>query len=202
MTGRDTEKLENVVQKLKNFNNKVFSIQGGVKNSLDCEKIYRFALEKLGKVDLLIANAGVGYFNLIEEFTDQNYDDMFDTNVRGVFNWIRLVLPDMKKNNKGQIIIISSIAGLEVYKRGGLYCTSKHVVQAIAETMRLELEGTKIKVATINPCSVDTPWFNNREDFKEERRRFMLKAEDVAKSAFFIINQAGTSNINKIVSEY
>ncbi|MHA1984978.1 MAG: SDR family oxidoreductase, partial [Candidatus Hodarchaeales archaeon] len=175
---------------------------GDVKNPKDVERIYFDAKEKMGTVDVLVANAGVGYFNNLELQTDEEFDKMFDTNVKGVFNWIRTVLPDMKERNSGQIIVISSTAGLNVYPRGGLYCATKHAVQAIAETLRAELEKTRIKVSTINPGAVDTPWFDKREKFDDEKRKTMLKTQDVANAAKLLVEQADSSNIDKIVLRY
>jgi 3-oxoacyl-[acyl-carrier protein] reductase len=202
LTGRNEERLKKVEEKIKSLGVKTCYAVGNVKNSQNVKRIYKDAIEKMGEIDILVANAGVGHFNYLEELTEEEYDDMFDANVKGVYNWIRFVLPAMKKRNDGKIIIISSIAALNVYKRGGLYCATKHAVQAIAETLRLELEETRVKVSTINPGAVDTPWFDDRPNFKEERRKTMLKAQDVAKAAKLLVEQADTSNIDKIVLKY
>ena len=100
------------------------------------------------------------------------------------------------------IVIISSTGGLQAYPRGGLYCASKFAVQAMSETLRKELKNTRIKVATINPGSVDSPWFDDRLSANDKRRETMLTTQDVAKAAKMIIEQDDTSNIDKIVLEY
>ena len=202
LTGRNEERLIRVEKHIRTYGvNTCYSI-GDVKDSKDVKRIYSDAIDKMGQIDILVANAGVGYFNNFESLTDEEYDNMFETNVRGVFNWVREVLPEMKKRNSGQIIIISSTAGLNTFPKGGLYCATKHAVQAIAQTLRLELEGTRVKVGTINPGAVNTPWFNDRLDETDGKRKKMLNANDVAKSALLLATQSETSNIEKIVLRY
>lgn len=202
LTGRNEERLENVEKKAKTHGVNVCYSVGDVKDSNDVKRIYNDAIEKMGQIDILVANAGVGHFNYLEKLTDDEYDDMFETNVRGVFNWVREVLPEMKKRNSGQIIITSSTAGLDTYPRGGLYCATKHAVQAISQTLRLELRETHVKVGTINPGAVDTPWFDNSSSVTEEKKKKMLSAYDVAKAAILLAEQEETSNIDKIVLRY
>ncbi|MHA2104562.1 MAG: SDR family oxidoreductase [Candidatus Hodarchaeales archaeon] len=202
LTGRNEQRLKKVEKMVKSFGVDACYAVGDVKNSKDVERIYLDAKEKMGIIDVLVANAGVGYFNNLELQTEDEFDKMFDTNVKGVFNWIRTVLPEMKERNSGQIIVISSTAGLNVYPRGGLYCATKHAVQAMTETLRVELEKTRIKVSTINPGAVDTPWFDKRENFDNEKRKTMLKAQDVANAAKLLVEQADSSNIAKIVMRY
>jgi NADP-dependent 3-hydroxy acid dehydrogenase YdfG len=141
-----------------------------------------------------VANAGVGHFGNLEDLSIQQYDDQFNTNVRGVFLWLRKVLPEMKSKNSGQIIVTSSNLGLKTSARASIYAATKHAVQAMVWSLRDELKGTLVKAATINPGSVDTPWF----DGKDIDRSTMLSARDVAKAARLIIDQAETSNIDLV----
>ena len=202
LTARNEERLSKVSGRCQNNNVEVYYATGDVRSSQECNKIFSSAIGKLGKLDILIANAGVGHFDFFENFTDQQYDATFDTNVRGVFNYLRLAIPHMKEKNSGQIIIISSISALETYKRGGLYCASKYAIQSMAETLRKELSETRVKVATINPGSVDTPWFDKQMNFDNDRRKTMLHPSDVAEAAKFIIEQKSSSNVDKIVLKY
>jgi NADP-dependent 3-hydroxy acid dehydrogenase YdfG len=146
------------------------------------------------KVDVLVANAGVGYFGNLEDLTEEDYDRQFDINVKGVFLWLRKVLPGMKARNSGQIIVMSSNMGLKTGARASLYAGTKHAVQAMVWSLRDELRGTNVKAATINPGSVDTPWF----DGKDVDRSKMLSADDIAKATRLIIDQSDTSNIDHI----
>ncbi len=114
--------------------------------------------------------------------------------MRGVFLWLRKVLPEMKQRNSGQIIVTSSNLGLKTSARASIYSATKHAVQAMVWSLRDELKGTYVKAATINPGSVDTPWF----DGKDVDRSTMLSARDVAKAVRLIIDQSESSNIDHI----
>ena len=158
-------------------------------------RVYQEALAQLGVIDVLILSAGVGFFGDLESLTLSQFDSQINTNVRGVFLWLKTVLPSMKERNAGQIIVISSNLGLATAARCSVYSASKHAVQAMVNSLRAELKGTLVKAATINPGSVDTPWF----DGKEVDRSKMLSSSDVANAARLIIDQSKSSNIDHIL---
>lgn len=101
----------------------------------------------------------------------------------------------MKRNNKGQIIVTSSNLGIKTAPRASIYSATKHAVQAIVWCLRDELKGTQVKAETINPESMDTPWF----DGKNVDRTEMLSPMDIAKVARLIIQQDAKSNIDHIL---
>ncbi|TFG06646.1 SDR family oxidoreductase, partial [Candidatus Thorarchaeota archaeon] len=160
----------------------------------DVERIYEETIKEFGTIDVLIANAGVGYFRNLEDFSIEEYDQQMNTNVRGVFLWLRKVLPLMKEKDSGQIIVTSSNLGLDTSARASIYAATKHAVQAMVWSLREELRGTMVKAATINPGSVSTPWF----DGKDVDRSKMLTPRDVALAARLIIDQSETSDIDHI----
>ena len=195
LVGRDKERLQSVAERIKDLGGKAYFGVGNVGDDKDVENLFTDVIEHLDGVDVLVANAGVGYFGFLEDITIQEFDEQFQTNVRGVFLWLRKVLPIMKKQNQGQIIVTSSNLGVKTAGRASIYSATKHAVQAMVGSLREELKGTLIKAATINPGSVSTPWF----DGKEVDRTKMLSAEDVAKVARLIIDQNETSNIDHIL---
>ncbi|MBD3190639.1 MAG: SDR family NAD(P)-dependent oxidoreductase [Candidatus Heimdallarchaeota archaeon] len=194
LTARDEEKLEQVAQKVQALGGQAYIGAGDVGNEEDVERLFTDSQEKMGGIDVIIANAGVGYFGPLETLTIKQFDDQFNTNVRGVFLWLRKVLPKMKEQNKGQIIVTSSNLGLKTGARATIYAATKHAVQAMVGGLREELRGTMVKAATINPGSVSTPWF----DGKGVNRENMLTAYDVARSMRFIIYQSETSDVDHI----
>lgn len=195
LIARNKERLEDLVNNVEKLGSKAYYELGDVGISKDVDKNFD-SINKIfsKKIDVLIASAGVGYFGNVEDLTEEQYDAQFDTNVKGVFLWLQKVVPPMRKQNSGQIIVISSNLGLETGARASLYAGTKHAVQAMIGALRDELRGTLVKAATINPGSVDTPWF----DGKDVDRSKMLAASDVAKTARFIIEQSETSNIDHI----
>jgi len=195
LTARRREKLELVAQKVEFLGGKAYFGDGEVGDEDDVDRLFSEAMESLGKIDVMFANAGVGYFDNLEEMTIEQYDAQFNTNVRGVFLWLRKVLPIMREQNSGQIIVTSSTLGLETSPRASIYSGTKHAVQAMVWCLREELKGTRIKAATINPGSVSTPWYNG----KKSDRSKMLTAKDISKTVRFIIEQSETSNIDHVL---
>ncbi|HUU77023.1 MAG TPA: SDR family oxidoreductase [candidate division Zixibacteria bacterium] len=195
LIARNKERLAKIASKLDEMGNPVHYAIGDVGNSEDVEKISEYIEKAFGdKVDVFVANAGVGFFGNLEDITEEQFDLQFNTNVKGVFLWLKKILPKMKKNNSGQIIVMSSNLGLKTSARASIYVGTKHAVQAMVGSIREELKDTNVKAATINPGSVNTPWF----DGKEVDRNKMLSPNDIAKAARFIIEQEETSNIDHI----
>lgn len=195
LVGRNEDRLKIVCDSLASLGCKAYFGVGDVSDENKVNQMLEEMKSKLGGVDVVFANAGVGYFGNLEDLTIEQYDEQFNTNVRGVFIWLNKTLPLLKAQNKGQIIVTSSNLGLKTGARCSLYAASKHAVQAMVWCLREELKGTGVKAATINPGSVDTPWF----DGKDVDRSKMLAVEDVAKAVRFIIDQDETSNIDHIL---
>lgn len=194
LTGRNEVRLQEIVAELHSLGCEAYYGVGDVSDETSARLMFDEIKQKLGGVDVLLANAGVGYFGNLEDLTLEQYDAQFNTNVRGVFMWINMVLPLMKEQNKGQIIVTSSSLGLKTAARCSLYAATKHAVQAMIWCLREELKGTGVKAATINPGSVDTPWF----DGKDVDRTKMLSSADVAATVRLIIDQNETSDIDHI----
>ena len=195
LTGRSEERLKSVCKKVKSLGGKVFLGVGDVSDDQSVDAQFSEAEAMMGGVDVLVANAGVGHFGNLEDITVSQFDEQFNTNVRGVFLWLRKVLPGMRERNSGQIVVMSSNLGLHTSPRTSIYSGTKHAVQAMVWCLRAELKGTMVKAATINPGSVSTPWF----DGKDVNRENMLTAGDVAKATKLIIDQDETSNIDHIL---
>ena len=132
------------------------------------------AFEKLPPVwqpiDIIVNNAGLSRgLEPLQEGSFQDWDEMIDTNVKGLLNVSRTLLPGMIARGGGQIINIGSIAGHEVYPGGAVYCASKHAVDAITRGLRLDLNGTGVRVSTVDPGLVDTEFSSVRFHGDEER---------------------------------
>ena len=126
--------------------------------------------QEFREIDILVNNAGLALgVNMIENTPAEDVDTMIDTNVKGILNVLHVFLPGMKQRNRGDIINISSIAGVTSYPGGSVYCASKHAVQAINTTLRMELVATKLRVCCIMPGLVDTEFSTVR--FKGDKER-------------------------------
>jgi len=119
-------------------------------------------LKKAGRIDALVNNAGWGAFGAIEEFTDAEIAAQFETNVFGLMRVTREVLPAMRSQGKGKIVQIGSLAGRMTFAGIGLYCATKYAVEAITESLRLELKPFGVQAAVVEPGNIRTPFKVNR----------------------------------------
>ena len=111
-------------------------------------------------------NAGFGAFGALEDFTDEEILAQYETNVFGLFRIIREVLPSMRSRGRGRILNISSVAGKMTFAGIGLYCSSKHAVEALSESLRLELRPFGIQVGMVEPGQFHTRFRDNRRKNK------------------------------------
>lgn len=132
-----------------------------------------------GRIDILINNAGLGYFKIMENLSSDEWKEMFETNVNGIFYCSKAVIPIMKKFKHGHIINISSVAGLMGLSEGTGYCGTKFAVRGISEAMFKELREFGIKVSCIYPGSTQTDFFDHYPSFK--KGEWMMHASDIAK---------------------
>jgi len=120
-------------------------------------------LNKEGRIDVVINNAGMGISGAIEEFTNDDIKVQMGTNVVGVVNTIQAVLPIMRKQRKGMIINVSSIGGLMGLPFQGFYSASKYAVEGLSEALRMEVKQFNIKVVVIEPGDFATSFTANRK---------------------------------------
>ncbi len=151
-------------------------------------KAFTLAMEWLGGIDVLVNNAGLGHFGSIEELEIERFDEMIDTNLRGVFLCSRVVVPRMKSDGGGSIINISSIAGKNGFKGGAGYSASKFGVMGMSECMSLDLRPHNIRVAAICPGSVNAPDFRTGRSGRIADEN-MIQASDVAEAVAYIASQ-------------
>ena len=158
------------------------------------------------EIDILINNAGNAHgLDFIHEGNAEDWDAMLDINVKGLLYVSKAIIPDMVNRKKGHIVNISSIAGLEVYPKGNVYCASKHAVDALTKGMRMDLNGTGIKVTSVDPGLVETEFSEVR--FKGDTSRAEqvyknytpLTALDVAETIEFAISRPSHVMIGDIL---
>lgn len=149
-----------------------------VRDIKSVEKAFGEILAKSAHIDVMINNAGLGYFGFLEDITLEQWHEMFDTNVNGIFYCCKQVLPLMKQQQSGHIINIASTAALEGMPQVSAYCGSKWAVKGLSESLFKEVRDFKIKVTCIYPGSTMTEFFRNSKDIKPHA--YMLMPEDVA----------------------
>ncbi len=194
LCGRNLEVLHQLQSEL-SLITKVFTLQFDVRFLDQVEKAFSELPEEFKNIDILINNAGNAHgLASIEEGNINDWDAMMDGNVKGLLYVSKQVIPTMKVRKNGHIINISSVAGIQTYANGVVYCASKKAVEAISEGMRLELTEFGVKVTNIRPGAVETDFSKVR--FKGDDARAAkvyegyapLLAEDIADAISYCIN--------------
>lgn len=154
---------------------KVFGIQADVRSFEDQQKAVEKLIEKFGRIDIVIANAGLGHFASIEDLTIDQWNETIDTNLTGPFFTLKATLDQLKKN-KGYYMTISSLAGTNFFKNGSAYNASKFGVTGFTQAAMLDLREMGIKTTTIMPGSVSTYFNGNNPD---ESDAWKIQIEDL-----------------------
>ena len=157
-------------------------------------------------IDILINNAGLAAgSDFLQEGDIQDWDDMIDTNLKGLLYVTRAILPTMVQNNAGHVINIGSIAGHQVYPKGAVYCATKQAVNALSQGLRMDLLGTNIRVTTVDPGAVETNFSTVR--FKGDIKRAAevykgmvpLSSEDIADAVLYCATRPPHVNISEMI---
>lgn len=158
------------------------------------------------EIDILVNNAGLSRrLDPVYGADVADWDEMIDTNVKGLLYVTRLVLPGMRQRDRGHIVNLGSIAGIQAYPGGSVYCASKHAVRALSEAMRLDLNGTSIRVTLIEPGMTKTEFQLVRWRGDEARARDAyrgvdcLTAEDIADIIVFCVTRPAHVDISEVV---
>ncbi len=158
-------------------------------------------LEKFGKIDGLINNAGVGYLGKIETGKLDEWHKMFDVNVSGLLSLTHACIPQLIEN-RGHVVNIDSVAGHEVYPEGVVYCATKHAVRVMSVGLEKELKG-RVKITNISPGPVETEFVEHTTDEEKAAQmkdyfKDVLTSEDIAESILFALSQPAHVAINEI----
>lgn len=207
ITGRRTDRLKKIKEELENkFKIKCLTLEMDVRDLKNVENTIALLDEEWKKINILINNAGLSRgLNKIQDGDPNDWNEMIDTNVKGVLHVSKFVIPLMLENNDGHIINIGSIAGQEVYPGGNIYSASKYALDAITKSMRIDLIETPIKVSTVDPGMVKSEFSLVRFKGDKERAEVPykgfepLKPEDVADAVMYIASRDGNVNIAQIV---
>ena len=157
-------------------------------------------------LDVLVNNAGLALgTSRMPQVTDDEVDAMIDTNVKGAISVLRAFLPWMLEQNRGHIFNMGSVAGFWVYEGGSIYTASKHALNAITKTLRLELNGTPIRITSIDPGMVETGFSEVRYRGDTDKAASVYKgmtpltAADIAECIWFAASRPAHVNIDQMV---
>jgi NADP-dependent 3-hydroxy acid dehydrogenase YdfG len=207
INGRRTDRLKFLEEEIKNtYGVKVFSLPFDVRNRKSVEQDIHSLPHDWKKIDVLVNNAGLALgLSTIQEGDVGDWEEMIDTNIKGLLYVSHAVMPLMIENKRGHIINIGSIAGKEAYKKGNVYCATKFAVDALSKSMRIDLLEHEIKVTSINPGAAETEFSivrfkGNNERAKQAYSGYIpLNANDIAEVVYFAATRPAHVCLNEIV---
>jgi len=207
ITGRRKERLELVKSNLAKYNVDVIPLCFDVRSQAEVDSAFDLIPDEVKKqIAILINNAGLAAGrDPIDKGSVADWEQMIDTNIKGLLYVTRNVVPYMQANKAGHIINLGSIAGKEVYPMGNVYCATKHAVDALSRSMRIDLVADNIKVTNIAPGAAETEFSLVR--FKGDQEKVdatyagfePLVAEDIAETIYFVATTPKHVTINDLV---
>ena len=207
ITGRRKERLDEFSSQLKStYNIDVLTLNFDVRNLKEVEAAIGSIPGNWKKINVLVNNAGLAVgLNSIQEGEIEDWERMIDTNIKGLLYMTRTLAPVMIENGYGHIVNIGSIAGKEVYANGNVYCATKHAVDALNKSMRIDLLPHHIKVTAVNPGMVETEFSVVRFKGDDTRAKSVykglepLRSEDIAETIWWVATRPAHVNINDII---
>jgi NADP-dependent 3-hydroxy acid dehydrogenase YdfG len=206
ITGRRSRNLESLEEEIRSkTSSDVLSLAFDIRNHAAVKKAVEKLTGKWRNVDVLVNNAGLAAgFNHIHEGDVDDWEQMIDTNIKGLLYITREISPWMVENGKGHIINIGSIAGKEAYEKGNVYNATKFAVDGLTRAMRIDLVEHGIKVTSVNPGAAETEFSLVRFKGDEERASKVyegftpLYAEDIAEAILFAATRPPHVNIEDL----
>ncbi len=206
ITGRRKELLDTLKKEIEDkYSVKVEALCFDVRDNQICTSTIKSLPADFQKINLLVNNAGLAAgASPFDESDLDDFERMIDTNVKGLLYISKLIIPGMIENQGGHIVNISSIAGIEVYPGGHVYCATKHAVNALTKGMRIDLVKYGIRVSSISPGMAETEFSLVRYHGDAEKAKNVYKgleplhAEDIADALEFIVTRPPHVMINDI----
>ncbi|MGI3099568.1 SDR family oxidoreductase [Companilactobacillus alimentarius] len=202
---RREDKLQQIVNKIKENGGKVIYQVTDVVNPDDNKALVEAAKNEFGKVDVIFLNAGLMPSSEIDKLKTDEWNRTVDVNIKGVLNGIAAILPTFKEQNGGHIITTSSVAGLKPYPGVGVYGATKHAVRDLMEVLRMESaqENSNIRTATIYPAAIHTELLDTITDPQAAKAmqanydKYQIGPDRVANVVAFAIDQPEDTNVSE-----
>jgi NADP-dependent 3-hydroxy acid dehydrogenase YdfG len=203
---RRTDRLQDLEKQIVKNNGEILIQKLDVTSRSDCDSLASTAVNKWGKIDVLINNAGLMPLSYFRNGKVEEWEQMVDVNIKGVLYCTSAVVPYMLRQKSGHIINVSSVAGRIVFAGGSVYCATKHAITAFSEGLRKELSPKdNIRVSCIEPGAVSTELLESITD--ESMNGFIqatkgmetLRSEDIANAISYVIQAPDHVNVNEVL---
>ncbi|HEY4613439.1 MAG TPA: SDR family oxidoreductase, partial [Bacteroidota bacterium] len=183
-----------------------YIVELDVRDRKAVQQVFNKLPDEWQKVDVLVNNAGLSRgLDKLHEGSIDDWEEMVDTNIKGLLYVTRAVLPGMVARNRGTVINIGSIAGHEVYPRGNVYAATKHAVDALTKGLRMDLVETDVRVCTVDPGLVETEFsmVRFRGDKERAKKTYQglqpLSPQDIADAVFFAATRPPHVQISEMI---
>lgn len=207
ISARRKNLLDEIVKDVKlKYNVNVYAFQLDVSKKKEVDNAVNALPDEWKKIDILINNAGMGRgMNKLYEDNPDGWEEMIDTNIKGLLYVTNAIIHQMVERKEGHIINIGSIAGHEAYPRGAVYCATKHAVNAITKSLRMDVMDKNIRVSTIDPGLVQTGFSKVRFYGDEEKADAVYKGytplspDDIADAVVYVATRPKHVNIAQMI---
>jgi 3-hydroxy acid dehydrogenase / malonic semialdehyde reductase len=206
LVARRAERLQELADKLRGSGTDVLALEMDVRDSAAVAAAVTRLPAEWSAIDVLVNNAGLGRgMDKLWQGAPADWDEMVDTNVKGLLYVTRAVLPGMVERGHGHVVNLGSVAGHEVYPGGAVYCATKHAVGAITRGLRMDVLGTGVRVSTVDPGMVETEFsvvrFHGDQDRADNVYRNMtpLTAADIAETIVWVATRPPHVCIDEII---
>lgn len=200
LAARSSDKLKSVADSL---DAETLVVPTDVTVNADIARMVERTIEQYGRLDVMFANAGLYIPGPIEEGDPAAWSNLMNVNVDGVIDCVHAVLPQMKSQASGDIVVTSSISGLVDIDWEPIYSASKHAIQGFVHTVRRQLRGMGIRVGSVAPGQIANELWGITDPAEIDRltyeERNFLRSEDVARAVVFMISQPRHVTIRNLV---
>jgi 3-oxoacyl-[acyl-carrier protein] reductase len=195
----DAGSLATLADKCKDLSGTVVPVKADVRSRAAVEAAVKEAMDRFGRIDVVINNAGIEIVKPIQDITDEDYAATLDINLRSVFLFVRAVVPIMQKQRSGLIVNTSSTAGLRGIRDDAVYCASKFGVIGMSEALDEELRQYGVRVTYICPGNTNTDLPLSWSPADDPYRRYFLRPEDIAEAIYYVVSQPQNVAIGQLV---
>ena len=201
---RRVDRIEALAKELSDAGGKALALQTDVTRAADVQRLVDAAVEKFGRIDVLVNNAGLMPSSPLERLKIDDWDRMIDVNIKGVLYGIAAALPHMKAQKGGHIVNVSSVAGHKVRAGTAVYSATKHAVRVLTEGLRQEVKPYDIRTTIVSPGAVATelPDSITEADVQAGVKAFYeiaIPADSFARAVVFALSQPDDVDINEIL---
>ncbi|MEP7297549.1 MAG: SDR family oxidoreductase [Burkholderiales bacterium] len=205
VAARRMDRLDALVDEITRAGGKCFAVAVDVTRRDDVQKLVEAAVDKFGRIDVLVNNAGLMPLSPLESAKTDEWDRMIDVNLRGVLHGIAAALPFMKQQKAGHIINTGSVASYKLFPAAAVYCATKFAVRALTEGLRQETKPYNIRTTLISPGAVTTELLDHisDEEVRSANEAYVGKVgippASYARMLAFAISQPEDVDVNEIV---